>query len=252
MTDRDPKAAYIRDVTERTRSYLRELQQESERLRSRLAVSEAERTRLGAEVIELKQKLEAQIAGGLGLDAAGLARLEEENRRYAEQYVVLEQKNTHLANLYVASYRLHETLSREEVLSILQEIVVNLIGCEQHAIYELSEGGDALRLLAGMGIDEARCKQVRLGDDEVSRKLAAGEVFVAPGAPVTVAGHPHRLTASVPLRLAGKTTGAIALYRLLPQKPGVEDIDRELFELLAVHAGMALHTTKLHQASRAR
>ncbi len=250
MSEKDPKD-YVRDVTERTRSYLRELQQENERLRSRLAVSDSERNRLTAEVAELRDKLVAQGPSRV-LSSDELGRLEEENRRYAERYVVLEQKNAHLANLYVATYRLHETLSRAEVLGIIQEIIVNLIGCEQHAIYELTESGDALRLLAGMGVDTARCEHIRLDGDQVSKSLTAGEIFVAPGAPITAPGHPHQLTASVPLRLAGKTTGAIVLYRLLPQKAGIEEIDRELFSLLAVHAGMSLYATKLHQTSASR
>jgi hypothetical protein len=41
-------------------------------------------------------------------------------------------------------------------------------------------------------------------------------------------------------------TGVIALFRLLPQKPRVEEADHELFDLLAVHAAMALYCTGLH------
>ena len=40
--------------------------------------------------------------------------------------------------------------------------------------------------------------------------------------------------------------GAIAIFRLLPQKAAVEDLDRELFDLLATQAGMALHCAALH------
>jgi hypothetical protein len=248
MASDDTKGAYVREVTERTRNYLRELQQENERLRALLAVSEAERARIGGEVSELRQKLEAQARGQLGLDAEQLQRLESENRRYAERYVVLEQKNTQLANLYVASYRLHETLAQKEVLSIIQEIVINLIGCEQHGIFELAADGRSMRLLASMGVDTARCEVVKLGDDALSRSIHGGDIWVAPDEPVVIPTHPHPVTACVPLRLAGKATGAVVLYRLLPQKPGVEAVDRELFELLSVHAGMALYTTKLHQA----
>jgi hypothetical protein len=48
------------------------------------------------------------------------------------------------------------------------------------------------------------------------------------------------------LVLDGKVTGAIAIYRLLPQKAGVEELDRELFDLLANHAATALYCTALH------
>jgi GAF domain-containing protein len=42
-------------------------------------------------------------------------------------------------------------------------------------------------------------------------------------------------------------TGAIAIFRLLPQKVGLEEVDRELFELLATHAATALYCTQLHE-----
>jgi len=248
MASDDTRGAYVREVTERTRSYLLELQQENERLRGVLAVTEAECARIGGEVAELRHRLESQPRSIVGIAAEHVTRLEDENRRHIERYVLLEQKNAHLASLYVASYRLHETLSRLEVLAIIQEIVVNLIGCEQHAIYELAGDGRSLRRLASMGVDPASCEVLALGDDAPSRAIACGEIWVAPGAPVAVPSHPRPLTACVPLMLAGSATGAVVLYALLPQKPGVEDVDRELFELLSVHAGMALHATKLHQA----
>ena len=103
-----------------------------------------------------------------------------------------------------------------------------------------------------MGIDIARSSHIALGNDPVALAIGKGEIFVAEGEPVSVSGHPYPITACVPLRLTGKTNGALFLHRLLPQKPGIEDIDRELFALLAVHAAMALYATKLHQAAVAR
>jgi hypothetical protein len=41
-------------------------------------------------------------------------------------------------------------------------------------------------------------------------------------------------------------TGAIALFRLLPQKAGFQAVDRELFDLLATHAATALYCSGLH------
>ncbi len=247
MEGHDPKGAYVREVAESTRSFVHELQTENERLRELLLGSEVERQRLIADVRELQTKLEMRSATSIGLDREQLARLEQENHRFAERYSVLERQNSHLANLYVASYRLHDTLSYDEVLSVIQEIVINLIGCEQHAIFELSDDKKSLKLLAGMGIDRARCATLKVGDDEATRSVLDGVVFIAEGEPVLMGDHPHAMSAAIPLRLGGKTTGAIAVYQLLPQKERLEDIDRELFELLAVHAGVALYTTKIHQ-----
>ena len=56
--------------------------------------------------------------------------------RFAE----VEQLNSNLANLYVASYRLHGSLARADVLSTLQEIVINIIGSEKFAVFEWDDG----------------------------------------------------------------------------------------------------------------
>ena len=49
--------------------------------------------------------------------------------------------------------------------------------------------------------------------------MRSGDIFVAePGASEADGG----LTACIPLKLDGKVTGAVAIYRLLPQKSGFE------------------------------
>src|SRR5437867_12212568 len=58
-------------------------------------------------------------------------KVEEENKEFADRYIEIEEQNNNLANLYVASYQLHSTLDYREVLRIVQEIVINLIGAER-------------------------------------------------------------------------------------------------------------------------
>ena len=53
------------------------------------------------------------------------------------------------------------------------------------------------------------------------------------------------LTASVPLVLESRVTGAITVFNLLGQKPGLEPVDLQLFDLLASHAATALHCTRM-------
>ena len=52
--------------------------------------------------------------------------------------------------------------------------------------------------------------------------------------------------ACVPLKLDDKVTGVIAIFGLLPQKGGIEELDRELFDLLATQAAFARYCTGLH------
>jgi hypothetical protein len=60
-----------------------------------------------------------------------------------------------LASLYVASYRLHATLDRGEALSIVQDIICNLIGSEEIAIFEADDSGAGLSLVASSGSSPA-------------------------------------------------------------------------------------------------
>jgi nitrate/nitrite-specific signal transduction histidine kinase len=211
----DTHGAYVEKVRQGTHRYAQELREENETLR-----------RL-------------------------IAELEEESRRRADQFREIEQQNSNLANLYVASYRLHGTLDRTELLAILQEIVANLIGCEEMGVFELDGEAEVLRLAAAHGIDPGRFAEIRVGAGIIGRCVRDGESFVngsREGARLPEEAH---LTACVPLKLEGRAFGAIALFRLLPQKAaGYEPIDYELFDLLASHAATALYATRLHAERR--
>jgi hypothetical protein len=160
MKKEKPHGEYVRKVQEETQRYSQDLLAENGRLRVRVAGLEAEVARL--------QDLEGR------LEAA-----EEEQQRSSAGYREIERQNANLANLYVASYRLHGTLDRGEVLLAIQEIVINLIGCEEMAIFELEEGDFALRLAASFGLDEARYRRVPLGSGAIGRAAASGLPFLA-------------------------------------------------------------------------
>ena len=213
----DAPGTYAHRVVHGTLRYAEELMAENHRLRVELAA------------------MESQHAGLVD----GLQRARAERERYAAQYRDLETQNTSLANLYVASYRLHGTLDREAVLSTILEIVTNLVGCEEIAVFETDGGGTRLELAASTGIDGDAYRSLAFGAGQIGACAATGETFVAADAT-------SPLTACVPLKLDGHVSGAIALFRLLPQKSGSEDVDRELFDLLATHAATALHCARLH------
>jgi hypothetical protein len=196
-------------------------------------------TSLGA-VADLHQREHHQLE-------SQLERVRQETERDSARYAEIEQQNSNLANLYVASYRLHGTLDRKEVLAAIQEIIANLIGSEDAAIFEVDRERKTLGFVAGFGVEPERCPEVALGSGIIGRAAATGEIYVAgPESAASTAAHERDLTACIPLSLDGTVTGAIAIFKLLPQKPGVEDIDRELFELLATHAATALYCSGLH------
>src|SRR5437660_70357 len=137
------------------------------------------------------------------------------HQRWLEQQVIhLEEQNADLARLYAACDRMHSSLVRDDVLTTIQEIVANLIGSEEIAIYELAPGAPALSLIASTGIDEERFATVALGDGSIGCAAQTGKRLVdeTPGS---------ALTACVPLLLGTTVCGMIGIFRMLPQKPAL-------------------------------
>lgn len=159
----------------------------------------------------------------------------DENEKLRAIAANIEEQSSNLANLYVASHQLHASVERETVLTAIQEIVINLIGSEQVAIYERC-GDREFHLAASFGLDETNVMSLVTGEYAVE-KLGEGHIF-----------HEHRepLTACVQLKIGERVEGAILIFRLLDHKPKLEPVDYELFELLSVHASTALYCASLH------
>jgi len=210
MTMTETHRPFIEKVAADTRDYIHELLEENGRLRARLM------------------------------------EVEEESRDFASRYVEVEMQNTNLANLYVASYQLHGTLDRNRVLGAIKEVIINLIGSEELAIWEKDRSGNSLVLVDSFGIDEARWQRVPLDDlsGMIGLVVRSGRPFIAGQAILAPSGPQEHLSACIPLALDGNTIGAIGIFRLLPQKTGFEPIDLEMFDLLASHAATALYCTR--------
>jgi hypothetical protein len=276
ISPKEPAGSYVLKVGEDTRRYAQEILSENERLRALVAALKSEKSQLEfrisvmatfvgehTETRELltslegeKLRLETQLGAVKGeLDRhlenqaqlqRQLSEVETQNQRFTEEFNQVEQQNNNLTNLYVASYRLHGTLDRQEVVATIQEIIANLVGSEEQAIFETNPDSTAFSLVASIGIDPARYQEIPMGSGPIGRAGQTGDPFVVgEGKDVPDAGDPA-LTACIPLKLNDKVTGAIALFRLLPQKPRLEPVDHELFDLLATHAATALYCTGLH------
>ena len=117
--------------------FTKELLRENERLRHQLVEHEQEQQTAARNPedwdklrVELKQRLHS-LEEECASYRERLLQVEDENRQFAERYLEIEEENNNLANLYVASYQLHSTLDFGEVLKIIVEIVINLIGAEE-------------------------------------------------------------------------------------------------------------------------
>ena len=143
---------------------------------------------------------------------SSLRTVEEENRQFASRYLEVEEENNNLANLYISSFQLHSTLNLSEVLKIIVEIVINLIGAERFAIYIADERTGALQPVACEGDSLASFPTARLGEGIVGEAVQSGETFCADPNASTDARRP---IVCIPLRLEDRPIGAIAIYALL-------------------------------------
>jgi regulator of replication initiation timing len=246
------KLDYARKVQAETDDYIRSILAQTQRLRTVAASLQAEQERLELEVSRLRDELFRREEDGRQVRTL-LEDVSRENQESLDRYQAVVAQNASLANLYVATYRLHGTVDKNEVLSGMQEVIANLIGCEEIAILEVEAGG-ALMPIWTLGV-EGRFDGLVPADGVLGTAAKSGQtVVVEPGAqtgPAALAVE-SGLSAAVPLTVDGHVIGVIALFRLLPQKfDGLTGLDKELLNLLATHGATALYCTQLHAARMA-
>jgi transcriptional regulator with GAF, ATPase, and Fis domain len=221
MTD-NPQAEKFLELFNKSKEFTEELLHENERLRATLA--------------ELQGTVQ---------------HLQRENRDFSSRYAEVEEQNNSLANLYVATYQLHSTLDFREVLEIVKEIIINLIGAHSFAILLLDEKANELRTIAAEGKDEVSGMEslvVRVGEGLLGNVAQSGQSYYVID-DVDGAGSVERPIAAVPLKIKDNVIGLIAIYKLLQQKHSFSAVDYELFTLLAAHAATAIFSSKLYSQS---
>ncbi|MEM7408972.1 MAG: GAF domain-containing protein [Myxococcota bacterium] len=233
-------------------AFTRELLEENKRLRERLmrfadrqemaAQNPEEWAKLRQELVERISTLEAEYTDV----RERLDQVEEENDQFAQRYVEVEEENNNLANLYVASYQLHSTLDLDEVVKIIMEIVINLIGAEVFAVYLYDEESAHLRAVASEGEEVSAFPHVQLGEGPLGEAVMNGEAKCWEN---DFSGDLEKPVVCVPLVIHGKLIGAIAVYALLSQKDGFSPLDHELFNMLGGHAATALFAARLYSQS---
>ncbi|HEX9162559.1 MAG TPA: GAF domain-containing protein [Thermoanaerobaculia bacterium] len=251
MTD-EGKAEKFLELFNKGKEFTEELLRENQRLRYRVAELETEQSGLSAEELERLRRQVKLLAEENKRMQQRFHEVEEENRDFASRYLEIEEQNNNLANLYVASYQLHSTLEFREVIQIVQEIVINLVGAEVFSILLLDEKTNELRTIAWEGADLMPAVghvSARVGHGVLGHAAQSGESYYVKedaGATGVTAEHP---LAAVPLKIKDHVIGLIVIYKLLQQKAAFTAIDYELFSLLAAHAATAIFSSKLYSQS---
>ena len=243
------KGQDILQIVSKAKEFTEDLLKENERLRFKIASLEAsggaqaadERVQgLNKRVHDLEEKL-AEIE-------ARFRKVEEENKEFADRYIEIEEQNNNLANLYVASYQLHSTLDFKEVVRIVQEIVINLIGAEVFHVLMVSEKTGLLEVEASEGQTPGRTT-IPLGEGLIGKAAQTGDNFFAESVARKDPSPYEEPIAVIPLKIKDSTIGVISINKLLVQKTSFTSMDYELFTLLAGHAATAVFSAKLYSTS---
>jgi hypothetical protein len=235
----------------KAKEFTEELLKENERLRFKIAGLESGGVPGAVHADERVQKLSQRVRDleeRLSEVEARYRKVEEENKEFADRYIEIEEQNNNLANLYVASYQLHSTLDYKEVIRIVQEIVINLIGAEAFHIFVVSDKTGALELEASEG-QEAPVKAIAIGEGPVGTSAKTGENHFSDKVAHKEATPFEKPIAVIPLKIKDSVIGVISIHKLLVQKTAFTTMDYELFTLLAGHAATAIFSAKLYSTS---
>jgi hypothetical protein len=241
---------YVRQVRESTQRYAKDLLAENEKLLSLATAVHADKVRLEEEVDALRSQIERHREIERSL-MGKMSDLESTRHELSARYVDVEQSNSNLANLYVASYGIHGSLNREDVVRAIHEVLVNIVGSEEFAIFERSPDTAGFALTSSMGLSAEQGSRLRASSGRLGEALRHGAVYVRDSQGSESSPGEEHLTACVPLVVGGTVRGAIAVFRLLSHKSVLEPVDHELFDLLATHAASALYCSDLHARVKA-
>jgi len=246
------EAEEIIEMVNRGIEFTKELLQENERLRFKVFQTQQENQEVQRESSRggLNEKLREEL---LRLEEekhkllAEYAKVEQQNQEYAMRYVEVESENNNLANLYVCSYQLHSTLDFHEVLQIIMEIIINLIGAEEFGVFLLDEKSRLLRPVAMEGRELESMPNIPIGQGAVGKSSETGSNYYAADIENTQRNRePNEPLVCIPLKIKDQVIGIIVLYKLLPQKTQFANVDYELFTLLAGHAATAIFSSRLY------
>jgi hypothetical protein len=242
--ERDDVGASIREVRAATERYAKDLILEVDKLLTLVLTLHAAKASLEEQVALLREEIDRRVERHAVI-VEQLTDAEELVRVFSSEYVGVEQANSNLASLYVASRRIHSSLERDEVLSGLKEIIINQIGSEEFAIFERDRLGERWSLIASVGIDPERELDLAAIED----LSTSGTIHVLSASEAEAGAGPRVI---IPLKVCGRVTGAIVIYRMLNHRGALEWVENELLKLLSAHAGLALYASSLHAQQRSQ
>jgi hypothetical protein len=167
--------------------------------------------------------------------------------RYMRRSVELplnHEKQTVWARLYSAANTLHRAVREGIVENAIFEIGSNLIGCEQIALLVMPKKQDRVDFIGSAEFDPARVDTLRLNAKRIIQEAPTDSIFIETADKDRSFLSSLGISARIPFWLDSATKGAIVFFDLLPQRKGLDAVDRELLQLLSAYTGPCLAANK--------
>lgn len=237
-----PMREELRELFRRSRELAVELMRDNEQLRVQNLLLERQKieaeqrldhSRLGIENNHLKSELE--------MLSTRMAEMEKKTQKFRRRYEDIEQYNSALSSVYIASNQLHSTLDFSNVVKTAGEILWNLVAAPEFAIFLRDEKSDALKLVGGEGVEGRHPGDcIEHPEGMVAEAMEHGiSLFLDE----ETSGDP---LACIPLKIAERVVGIINVYRIEEHKGGLSDLDKELFDLLASQTATAMTSSRVY------
>ena len=233
--------------------FTKEVLQENERLRFKFVNLEEKLKSMNkaesGDISRIQSKLSELQSENESLQSR-YKEVEAENRDFVSRYVEVEEENNNLANLYVASYQLHSTLDFQEVVRIIIEIIINLVGADKFSVLVMDETAERLQVVASEGLDDHIQKKLRIREGIIGKVIQTGESYFDENPNPGKIDLDLNPAVCIPLKIKESVIGVLVIFSLFEQKKEkLTRVDYELFSMLAGHAATALFSSKLYSQS---
>lgn len=164
----------------------------------------------------------------------------------------IERNHFLLVRLNAANARLIQSLEEGDVFEAIAEIVANLIGSEEIAVFDYHSAEQNFSLAWSAGVETAALQPFLCGAGMFGRAVQQGLTQFQERQPDgALLPHEKNLTACVILKSSREIVGVIAIFGLLPQKNNLEWADYELLKFLETYGAVAIkfHRLQARQVS---
>jgi hypothetical protein len=160
----------------------------------------------------------------------------------------LERNHFLLERLNASSTRLIQALELGDVYEAVAEIIANLVGSEEVAIFHYSSAAKTFSLAWSWGVETAALQPFASGAGMFGRAVHKGvSQFRDRQQVALLLPHEQNLTACIVLKSSAEILGVIAIFALLPQKNRLEWADFELLKFLEVYGAAAIQFHELQK-----